>query len=241
VNVNGTTKSSRSGRECAAPFSFFAITLAMIFAPLVAHADSGVVRAKETRGPFVITIFSPAELTRALPADVTVMIQRRETGEVVTDAEVDLRFVPPAGANLSPNEPICCPANNPLWLPPPGQAASFRAMRARNGNKFLYGASIVLRAVGDWQLHATIRQGGEEGSLTCTLPVTAPPPWLARLWPCLALPPVVIALFALNQWLRRRTATPGRVGIQAGGCKTNSVTDSHETDSRALLIGMETR
>jgi hypothetical protein len=240
VNVNGTTKSWRSGRECAAPFNFFAITLAAILAPLVAHADGGVVRAKETRGAFVITIFSPPELARSFPADVTVMVQRRETGEVVTDAVVDLSFVPPAGANLGPNDPICRQANNPSSLPPPGQAAFFRAMCAHDANRFLYGTSVILRAVGDWQLHATIRQGGEEGSLTCNLPVTTPPPWPARLWPCMALPPVVIALFALNQWLRRRMATPGRIGVEASGSKTNSAADSHKADTGVLLSGVQT-
>lgn len=235
------TKPSGTGRKCAATFNFFTITLAVILAPLVAHADGGVVRVKETRGAFVITIFSPPELAFSVPVNVTVMVQRRETGEVVTDATVDLRFVPPAGANLNSNEPICGPADNPLSRPLPGQAASFRAMRALNANKFLYGASVVLRAVGNWQLLATIREGGEEDSLTCTLPVTAAPRWLARLWRCLALPPVVIALFALNQCLRRKTAAHGRGGIEADGCKTDPVADSHEADAGDLWSRAETR
>jgi hypothetical protein len=137
---------------------------------------------------------------------VTLLIQRRDSGEVVMDAAVDLMFIPPAGAKLSPNDVLCGPS--------PSQPGSIRALRAQAANKFFYGIPVVLRAAGDWQLRATIRQGGEKATVTCTLSVGRPPHPLRALWPYLALPPAAILLFAMNQWLRQRTSKAVRVGFE---------------------------
>jgi hypothetical protein len=200
--MNDATKPSRTGGEPAAAFGF-AFTLAVILAPFVANADGGAVRTKETQGAFVITIFSPSRISRDLPADVTVLVQRPDTGEIVMDAAVELSFVPPAGESLSANGVFCGPVNN-TFLPAPGRPASIRVTRPQAGNQLLYGATVVLRAVGDWQLRATVRRGREEALVTCALPVGMPARGLRGLWTYLAFPPVVIALFGLNQRLRTR-------------------------------------
>jgi hypothetical protein len=162
----------------------FAIMLAMILCPSLAKADGGVMRMTETQEPFIITIFTPPEISRNLPAEVTVMVQKRDTGEVVMDAEVNLSFVLPVGATIK----------------------SIRATRTGPANKLFYGTSAVFPSVGDWQARVSVRQGGASAVVTCVLPVGMPPRRLAGLWPYLALPPVVIALFVVNQWLRRRPA-----------------------------------
>jgi hypothetical protein len=219
----------RTGRKHDALFGL-ALGLALILSPSGAKADGLVVRMKQTQGPFIVTIFTPPEASRDLPTEVTVMIQRRDSGEVVMDAAVELRFVPPAGAKLSPNDVLCGPTQN---LPSPestataGQRASIRAPRDQAANKLFYGIPVVFRAAGNWQLQATIRQGGEEASVACTLPVGIPHR-LRGLWPYLALPPVAIALFAMNQWLRRRTAKDVWVRVEPKGPGTaNFVTRSN--------------
>jgi len=186
--MNRITKLLKTARENAAVLSL-TIVLAMIFCPSVVKADGGVVRATETQGPFIITIFTPPEISRDLPAEVAVMVQRRATGEVMMDAAVDLSFIPPAGATIQSNG-----------------LSAIRATRDRSANKLLYGSSAVFPSVGDWQMRASVRQGGENASVSCLLPVGMPARRLAGLWPCLALPPFVIALFVMNQWLRRRPA-----------------------------------
>jgi hypothetical protein len=118
------------------------------------------------------------------------MVQRRDTCEVRIDADVELAFVPPSGARIQSAEP-----------------PSVAATRARSANKLLYGASVVFPSIGDWQVRASVRQGGENALITCLLPVGMPPRRLVDLWPYLALPPFVIALFVMNQWLCRRTQT----------------------------------
>jgi hypothetical protein len=180
--------------------------------PFLANADSAVVRAQESQGTFTITIFTPAEVSRHLPADVTVMVQSRDSGEVVMDADVELGFAPPAGVSFNSNDLVCGPRNTvPVSLR--GQSIAFVATHAQAANKLLYGASVVFPGAGNWQLRATVRRGSEAANASCILPVNAPPSRLVSVWPCLALPPLAIALFACNQWLRHRQEAVRNAGF----------------------------
>jgi hypothetical protein len=181
----------------------FGVAFVASLVPFLADADSVVVRARETQGPFTITLFTQNEISRRLPADVTVMVQNRDSGEVLMDADVELGFVPPIGASFNPNDLICGPGNRvPVGLG--GHPTAMAATHAHAANKLLYGASVVFPGAGNWQLRASVRRGREAANASCILPVNGPPSPLVAIWPSLALPPVAIALFACNQWLRNR-------------------------------------
>jgi hypothetical protein len=208
VKMSSANQSLSMGQKLATSLGIVLIW-ATILSPSVAKADGGMVRTREAQGTFIVTIFTSPEVSRDLFVEVTVMVQRRETDEAVMDAAVDLSFVPPTGVILSANDVLCGSTNNMASPEPtdaPGQPTAIRATRGRAANKLFYGATVVLRAVGDWQLRALVRQGSETASVTCTLPVGMAPRRLTGLWPYLALPPFAIVLFALNQWLRGRPA-----------------------------------
>jgi hypothetical protein len=205
MKINDANQLKRIGRRRAI-FPGIMFLWAAILSPTAVQADGGVVRTREVQGAWIITIFSPAEISRDRPTDVTVMVQRKETGEVLLDAAVDLSFTPPTGTVLSANDVLCGSARHLAstgLANLPGEPAVIRATRAQAANKLFYATSIVLRAVGEWQLRASIQRGGESVSITCVLPVGMSPR-LAGLWPYLALPPFAILLFALNQRVRRR-------------------------------------
>ena len=187
------------------------ILLVALFVPMATMADGVVVRLRAAEGPFLVTIFSPADAASGLPTEVTVMVQRRDSGAAVLDAVVELSLTPPVGAPLIPGEVICGPAGNmplPGTTDAVGQAGIIRATHQQAGNKLLYRAPLILRATGDWQLGVTVRKADETATLACALPVGAPPRRLATLWPYLALPPIAIGIFAMNQWLRRNARNP---------------------------------
>jgi len=200
----GKTKLLRGGHQCFASFGFVILLATLMAAPFVAKADGGIILTKETQGPFVITIFAPAEISRGLPADLTLMVQRRDTDEIVMDAAVDLTFVPPVGLRTKLNESICGPRNSSMDSP--GQSFQVRATRSQAANKLLYGASVLFPVTGDWQMQAVVRQGGEVASVACALAVGMPSRRVAGLWPYLALPAFVIVLFGMNLWLRLQSA-----------------------------------
>jgi hypothetical protein len=207
--MNGASQFSAKASASAALLGLV-LASTMILSPAAAKADGGVVRMRETQGSFIVTIFSAAEVARDLPAEVAVMVQNRETGEVVMDAGVDLRFVAPTGVTMRPNDPLCGRSDNPLSQGLTGSPAGspcLRATRSQAANKLLYGTSVVFPVAGDWQVQAMVRQGSEEARVSCALSVGMPPRRLAGLWPYLALPPFAVALFVMNQSLRRRPPT----------------------------------
>ena len=183
--------------------------VAMAFVPRLAQADGGIVRARETRGPFLITIFTPSEVFTAAPVEVSVMVQNRETNQVVTDAIVELSLVQPhdpmGQIDTSPEASITghMMRGDAKTM---DKASTVRATRARGANKLLYSADVIFPAMGDWSLHVSARSDRGEATVDCTLPVAMSPGRLVDLWPYLALIPAAISLFAVNQWLRRRSA-----------------------------------
>jgi hypothetical protein len=209
VMMNGTGQLSGKASASAALLGLVLASTVILF-PVAAKADGGVVRMRESQGSFIITIFSPPEVARDVPTEVAVMVQNRETGEVAMDAGVDLRFVAPTGAIMRLNDPLCGPSDNPLssgLMGSPDRSPCIRAIRSQAANKLFYGTSVVFPVAGDWQVQAMVREGDGKALVTCALPVGMPPRRLARLWPYLALSPFAIALFAMNQWLRGRSAS----------------------------------
>ena len=196
-----STAFAKSGRV-GTSLHYFAVMIVVSFFPFLANADSAVVRAQERQGPFTITIFTPTEISGGLPTDITVMVQRRDSCEVVMDADVQLEILP-VGARFKVDDLVCGPGKGvPSDLP--GRATAFVATHAQAANKVLYGSSVVFPGVGNWQLGATVRHGSESAKAGCVMAVSSSPSRLAAVWPCVALPPIGIALFACNQWLRNR-------------------------------------
>ncbi len=148
-----------------------------------ARGDGGTVRLVRTVGPFVLTVFSLPEPLRVGPADVSVLVQDRAGGGPVLDARVTLAVLPPDGD-----------------APP-------RLLEATHDdatNKLLYAARLVIDRAGTWTVRVAVRHGADTAEAQCPLPVAARASGLSPIWPYLALPPLVIALYALRSRLQRR-------------------------------------
>jgi hypothetical protein len=109
------------------------VALVSLLAADLARADGGAIRIQRDAGPLRITVFSAPEPLRVGAADLSVMVQSREGGAPVLDAEVELR----------------------LEGPPPERPIQVRATREQAANKLLYAASVELPAAGTWRLRAT--------------------------------------------------------------------------------------
>ena len=148
-----------------------------------AQADGGFVELHQEVGPLVVTVFSAPGPLRAGPVDISVLVQDRASGQPVLDGEVFVRLKSPGATTLVE-----------------------RATREVAQNKLLYAALINLPEAGQWELEVTIKQGKETASILGQVSAAAPTPFLFSYWRSLSLPPIVIAVFALNQWLKRRSA-----------------------------------
>ncbi|MGH7178739.1 MAG: hypothetical protein ACREJC_15280 [Tepidisphaeraceae bacterium] len=156
--------------------------IVVAFAASAARGDGVVLRARETCDQYIIAVFSPPGLNAMAAADLWIVVRNRQTGEVVSDVSVELALASSA---------LC------------GQPQVLQCT-ASNGSG--YKARINLASAGDWPMRIVVRRGNHAAEATCTLPVAASARRVAVLWPYLAIPPVTIALFAVNQWLRGRNA-----------------------------------
>jgi hypothetical protein len=75
-------------------------------------------------------------------------------------------------------------------------------------NKLFYGAQVRIPESGVWDLEAIIRRGDDSAKVSGSITLAPSDPVLLAYWRSLAIPPLFISLFALNQWLKRRRAAP---------------------------------
>ena len=187
---------------------WMATALLATLAPRFARGDGGSIRLRQVQGPFSVTVFSSPEALRGELVDVSVLIQRRETGDVVLDADVNLTLEPPVGVAMKPSGPLCglplaaTAVHLPVVMRTP---MSVRATREQASNKLLYAVPVEVNAAGDWRLHVFVSRGADTASCDCLLPVSLASRKLTGLWAYLALPPIAIVAFAMNQWLRRHS------------------------------------
>src|SRR5262245_58433921 len=152
-----------------------------------AQADGGLVQMRQTAGPFVITVFAAPSPPRVGPVEIGVLAQNLEDGQAALNVEVFVRLRSAGGTIVVR-----------------------RATREASRNNLLYSASMNLPEAGRWELEVTIKQGKSADSVLGQLSVVAPRPLLLSYWRSLSMPWVVISLFAMNQWLKRRAASRGR-------------------------------
>ena len=172
-----------------------------------AHADGGIVRLREAKGPFLVTIFTAGAPVQDGPGDVSVLVQRRDSGDAILDAAVGLLFTPPAPSVSKPIEQLCGAPGAAPQVQNPGQRAtkfSVRATRAQASNKLLYAAPVRFAVPGEWTLEAVVTRGSDSARVSCVIAVSPPAGRLIGLLPYLLLPPLVMVLFSINQSLRKQ-------------------------------------
>ena len=179
-----------------------AAVLLFLLLPCHAKAHLGIVLSREARGPFVITVFTSSELVRGQATDVSVLVQRRDSNEALLDAIVSFVLTPPRGAILEHTEPMCGRPGLGATMGSQDGQTTILARREQSPNKLLYTAPINLPLTGPWELCALVRHGADSAKCRCEIPVGLPARPLVGLVPYLALPLLLAALFAINQWLR---------------------------------------
>lgn len=150
-------------------------------------ADGGVVRCSEKQDGVELTVFTSPNPLRAGPVDVSVLVQDAETGEAISDADVQVRLIP--------RERTASPVHGV-------------ATHADATNKLLQAALVELPAAGAWDVEVECTTAASAGRPTCVANFTmeAGPPmprWLA-VWPWFSWPVAVVLLFGVHRRLAAR-------------------------------------
>ena len=117
-----------------------AMTLARatMFAVSLAHADGGAVCLREGLGVFLVTVFVAPQPIQVGPINAGVLVQDRQTGEVILDAKVDLAIRRVDGGG-------------PEFLA--------HATHEQSTNKLLKSGRISLPTPGSWGLRVFVSHG----------------------------------------------------------------------------------
>jgi hypothetical protein len=150
-------------------------------ANLEAQADGGAVQFGKSAGPFVITVFTTPTPLRAGPVDISLMIQSRENQQPVLDCQTLVQLHKEGAMSISAE-----------------------ATHETAHNKLFYGAQVKIPEPGPWELDVAIKQGDVSIDVAGEIIIASAKPVFLVYWRSLAVPPLIISLFAMNQWLKRR-------------------------------------
>jgi len=146
-----------------------------------AQADGGTVQFKKSAGPFSVTVFTTPSPLRAGPVDISLMIQSSDNQQPLLDCVTEVQLRKEGEVSIRSE-----------------------ATHGAAQNKLFYAAQVRIREPGVWDLEVIIRRGDDSAIVSGAITLAASNPVLLGYWRSLAIPPILISLFALNQWLKRR-------------------------------------
>lgn len=189
------------------------MVLLAAWTPQFAKGDGGLVLLHEAKDPFSITVFVAPEMTGGDLTDVSILVQSSTGGDLLLDANVSLAVDSPRGLPRAPSEPFCgaVSAPNISGLSEMSQSqARVTATREQASNKLLYSAALHLNTNQESRLHVYVSRRTDNAQFDCLVPLTQASPNASGLWSCLLIPPLAIAVFAINQKLRKHSLEGGQ-------------------------------
>jgi len=135
----------------------------------------------------MVTVFSTETPLRVGQADISVLVETLGDSRPVLDAQVFIELKNEGGATIS-----------------------VEATHSQAKNKLLYCSLINLPEAGNWKAKIIVKEGGETIATLGDFTVIGAQPMLFAYWKLIALPPVMVFLFIINQWLgKNRNLTSG--------------------------------
>lgn len=160
------------------------ITMFISALPGNVRGDGGTVLCQRTTGPHLVTALTTQSPLRKGQTDISVLVERTGDPRPVLDAQVFIELVNEVGVTV-------------------GAEATHTQAR----NKLLYCSLMNIPAAGRWTMKIVVKHGGERVEMLDHLVVAEAQPMLLAYWKLIAIPPVIIILFIINQWLVRNRWT----------------------------------
>jgi len=159
--------------------------LAWLLSSASADSDDQARRFSQQTGPFAVTVFtSPGDLS-AGPADFAILVQDRNTHEVLLDAIIEL------SAHTGDMR---------------ATSSTVSATHQDSQNKLLQSAELSLPTVGNWSLDISVRRGSQRADLSLPLNVVNPDGGTENRWPYLVILVFCAILLFVYAWRHRLSA-----------------------------------
>src|SRR5215471_14306609 len=174
----------RARKICAFRWTHLLLVVLLLSLVRSVRADGGIVLCRRTGDPFGITVFSAEMPLRPGLADLSVLLEQADGHSPILDAQVIIELKHEGGMMIRAE-----------------------ATRSQARNKLLYCSLIDVPLSGRWKMRVHVVHGNNAAEVLSDLVVAAPQPLLLSYWKLTTAPPVIIILFIVNQWLRRRSDT----------------------------------
>ncbi len=171
---------------------FFTLSL---FGIETASADGGRLQFREPCGPFIVSLFAQPDNLLLGPADLSVLVQNSDdhngSGQIAFDSRVVLVLTPPAP---SPQHPMTVTLSH--------QTAT---------NHLLQAAQVQFTQSGPWKVTVRVTEGASQGQCSTTLLVGHRKTDPVTTWLFLAIPALLVLVYAIAQTNRPIRPPPDMV------------------------------
>jgi hypothetical protein len=156
----------------------------LLFSAFILHpswrllADGGAVRLSREQGNYQIAVLTTPTPLRAGPIDISVLVQKAGTHELVSDGQVALKLTQRGR---------------------PGRSISQLATAQAATNKLFRAAHFELRESGWWDVDVSIDGPLGHADARTPLQVAEPLPAWQAIWPWFGWPALVISLFGAGE------------------------------------------
>ncbi|MGB7553361.1 MAG: cytochrome c oxidase assembly protein [Candidatus Korobacteraceae bacterium] len=154
------------------------VATGLCFAFLIANSsddDDQALRVWTQTGPFSIAVFAPSGDLPAGPTNLGVLVQDRNTDEILLDSAIELTARP--AADVGPLGP------------------AVHASSADSENKLLQTAELDLPAPGDWTVNISLSRNSERAEVSLPLRIVKRESGLGDMWPYFIFPAFGMVLF----------------------------------------------
>jgi hypothetical protein len=169
-----------------------------------AKADGLIVRLRAENEGYELSVLTSDRILSGEQTEFEVLVQQSDSGELARDAVVSVAFHPKSVYRSKPTPEFCAPTENGDGKPPPAAVDDFsvKALPNQGGAGIYYSAPVTFPAAGDWRMEVRLDRDRERASASGTILVSEASGRWRTLWPFLAAPFAMIAVFGANQWLR---------------------------------------
>jgi hypothetical protein len=166
------------------PLYVLAACLMLAMGATAARADGGAMLLHQDAGAFTVTLFAASQPLHTGDADLSVMVQDRNSGENLLDSVIDLTIVPQA-ASATPK--------------------TIRLSKGQASNRLLQASTVDFSTAGKWRLTLAVRRGNETAQLVTECTVEPDHSRVTLVWFYVLLPVAIILLFVIHQVLKLRS------------------------------------
>ncbi len=153
----------------------------------VARADGGTMLLHQDAGAFTITLFAAPQPLHTGAADLSVMVQDRNSGEVLLDPVIDLTLAPETTN---------------------AQQQVVRMAKGQASNRLLQASTVHFPTAGKWRVTLRVQRGQDVARLGTECTVEPDSSRATLVWFFILLPVGVIVLFVIHQQLKLRQKLP---------------------------------